>query len=524
MAALQPGDALVAKALTEDEHDLLLAVEGVPERFLVDKASGAVYVMGAAGAVAAEPRQIGAWRAADSSIVIVSPTAHWEEDENNVTEDEDEDEEEEEDGDESPPPLPAARVSTHTSGAAAGSPPALQTALQASLIVKPTARPAPSRPWGPDARPVQQPAPPPLPTADQVAEMKLHAAELGLGGAELEAATAAHRQLHSAAENDMISKENARILALPREVVFSAGPLGVSLVQNPAYAGDGSGPRTGEQYSTRVEKLNLNQDGTLGQARRSGKVQPDDLLVSVERDDLKGLQYSEVVAQIKRAPRPVLIGFSDVKSLTRMQDVNDLDPMDAAGVASLDPPELTPEPSGLPMELKDEEMAEANALVEEKRQAQDWSTRMEAKRAASEPDPVVQPEVFWTARMEAAQRAADLAHNTVQISSAVRLEQPPALNAAAPATTLGLEDSMTNIDRIKAEIRAAERLKEDMRRQDNHGRKAKLAVAAVERAVFAGGGEVADSGEDLTAIFATGGNLDAVQLDQRAKIDDLPSP
>ena len=435
VTSLRAGAALRASVLNEDEHDVLLAVKGVKERFLVDKASGAVYVMGAAGAVATTgPREIGAWRAEDSSIVIVSPTAQSDVDDD----DGDDDEEEEEDGDDSPPPLPAARANAAASVATAGSPPVLRTAPEASSILKPTARHAlPSRPERTGAPVVQQPSPPPLPTVQQVAEMKLLASELGAEGAELEAARA-----RVAALKADTSAGREKATRTPREVVFSAGALGLSLVESGGNI-DERGTRLGDQYSTRVDKLNWNPDGTQGQAGRSGKVQLHDLVVSVEGKDLKGLQYDEVIAKLKLAPRPVRIGFSDVDSVARTYATTDVEPKYSADLTS----------QGL------------------------------AERGAPKPD------------------------STAQIS------------AAAP------EDSMAKIDSIKAEIRAAERLKDDMRHQDVHGRKAKLAVAAVERAMFAGGGDVADSGEELSSIFATGDtHTAAVHLDQTAKIDTLPSP
>jgi hypothetical protein len=510
--AFRAGDMLRATVLNEDDRDMLLSADGHAERFLVDKASGAVYLMGAAGAAATNPHEIGAWRAADSSIVIISPTGPLDgtpfvkpEPEPEPEDDEEDEGTEDEDGeeDESPPPLPGvARLGASAFGAA---PPPMQSATaQPSPIFKPAARPPLSRP-GTVAQPARREAPPPLPTAQQVAAAKLLAAELGSSGEELEAAKAriATLQLDTPAGREMAG--------LAREVKFSAGKLGMSLVANDSFMGAGAkgGLQVGDRYSTVVQKLNWNADGSQGQAGASGKVKPEDLVVSVEGEDLLGLSYEDVSERIKRAPRPCRIGFNDVETMARVLAPTEPEAADAAAA-----------PSGMPLELDDEEAAEAKAVLEETLHAQQWSVRMEAKLAVPEPepDPLDQPEAFWNARIAGAQRSA------LELSPAAG-DEPPPLPAVQPnpEPAGGLEDSMTKIEMIKAEIRAAERLKEEMWRQDVHGHKAKLAVTAVERAVFAGG-KAADGGEELSSIFAAGNDSDAVHLDQSAKIDTLPSP
>ena len=552
--ALRAGDVLPAKILTEDATDAIVSADGIEERFLVDKQTGAVYAM----APGADPEEVGTWSAADSSIVIgpadmpstTPPTSP-----NGSTDS----------GSDSPPPLPgvALRHAVVGSSAFGAFEPRLtpQFAVderpQASPMFKP-ARPAPARP-----APVAQ-----QPSQADVLSARLLAAELGATGAELEAVQAEIASLRAEspteqaktakrrakvalekADEARAAMEAAEIAGRARVVSFEKGPLGVSLVANTQFKGAGAkgGLELGDRYSTLVVKLNINRDGTPGQAARSGVVALQDLVVTVAGEDMRGLSYDDVIAKIQGSKRPMKIGFNDVETLAQL--AASARPKEMYQPAEPDS-ELTTaaglDPTGMVLMLDDEEEAEAAAAEEEAHHEKAWSVRMEAKLGLDDDDDdddealegmaEPEPDEAWSARIEAARSLVQQAGAVVASTPAGKnaLDQARKLNspesspvereqAAAARPAPGLNDSMTNIEILKAEIREAERMKEELRQHDVHGHTAKLMVAGAERMMSAGGSG-GDGGEELSSIFALGGDTEAVHLDESVKIDHLPSP
>ena len=542
--ALRAGDVLPANILTEDENDAIVSADGFSERFLVDKQTGAVYAM----AAGAEPEEVGTWSAADSSIVIgptdmpstTPPTSP-----NGSTDS----------GSDSPPPLPGVTLCAAVVGASAFG--AFEPRLtpqfavderpQASPMFKP-ARPAP-------ARPVAQ-----QPSQADVLDARLRAAELGATGAELEAVKAEIASLRAASPTEQVKAakrkakvaleqadevraaiEAAEVAGRARVVSFEKGPLGVSLVVNDHFKGAGAkgGLELGDRYSTRVVKLNINRDGTPGQAARSGSVALQDLVVTVAGEDMRGLSYNDVVAKIQGSKRPMKIGFNDVETLGQLKPKVVYQP---AAPGSAQTTAAGVDTTGIPL-LDDEEEAEAAAAEEETHHEQAWSVRMEAKLGVDDDyEPLEgmaepEPDEAWSVRIEAARSLVQEAGAVVASTSAGKdaLDEARKLNsreasperssapvaASAPALPLIRSTSNQKIESLKAEIREAERMKEELRRNDIHGHTAKLMVTGAERMLYVGG-DGGDGGSELSSIFALG--AEGVHLDESVKIDHLPSP
>ena len=98
-------------------------------------------------------------------------------------------------------------------------------------------------------------------------------------------------------------------------MVFAAAKLGLRFCEHPSFAAAGARPDAArapwDGYSTRVLRFNPNSqgDGSPGAAARSGRVGIGDFVISIGGEDVEGVELEDVIARIKGAARPLVVGF-----------------------------------------------------------------------------------------------------------------------------------------------------------------------------------------------------------------------